>query len=44
MNERFVVSDDYSFFPFNVGPPSLAIYDNCMKLIVITGVIFLTDG
>ena len=42
VNERFVISDDHSSLPINVGVPSFATSCNCKQLIVINIVVFLT--
>ena len=34
-NERFVIYDDDSLLPINVGAPSFAIKNNCKQLMVI---------
>ena len=44
LNERFIISEDYSFLPINVGALSSAISSNCKKLIIMNAVVFLTTG
>ena len=44
VNERFVICENYSSLPINVGVPSFAISNNCKQLIVINTVVFLTTG
>ena len=41
-NERFVIHDDYSILPFNVGAPGFAISNDFKQLIVINTVVILT--
>ena len=42
MNEKFVIHDDYSSLPINIGAPSFAISNNCKKPTVIKTIVFLT--
>ena len=44
VNERFVISEDYSSLPINVGAPSFAISNNCKQLTVINTIVLLTSG
>ena len=44
VNERFVISGDFSSLPINVEVPSLAIIDNCKELTVIETIDFLTTS
>ena len=44
VNERFVVSDDYSLLPINVGVPSFATSDDCKQFMVMNTIVLLTTG
>ena len=44
VNERFVISEDYSLLPINVGAPSFATSSNCKQLMVMNTVVLLTTG
>ena len=44
VNERFITCDNYSSFSIKVGVPSLAISDNCKKVMVLNTVDFLATG
>ena len=44
VNERFILSDEYSLLPINVGAPSFIISNNCKQLIAINTKAFLTCG
>ena len=44
VNERFVILDDYSSLPINVGLLSFAISNNCKQLIVMNTIVLPTTG
>ena len=44
VNKRFVISEDYSLLPINVGAPRFATSKDGKQLMVINTVILLTTG
>ena len=44
VNERFIISDDYSLLPINVGAPNFATSNNCKQLTIMKTIVFLTSG
>ena len=44
LNERFVISDDNSSLPINVGAPIFATNDDSKQLKVMNTLVFLTTG
>ena len=44
VKERFMISDDYSSLPINVGIISFAKSNNCKKLMVMNTIDSLTTG
>ena len=44
VNERFVISEDYSSLPINVGMPSFAISNNCKQHIAMNTIVLITTG
>ena len=44
VNERFVITKDYSLLPINIGVPSFATSKDCKQLMVMNTVVLLTTG
>ena len=42
VNERFVICENYSSLPINVGAPSFAINNNCKQITIMNAVVLLT--
>ena len=44
VNERYVICEDHSSFPINMGAPRIAISNDYKKFTVIDTVVFLNAG
>ena len=44
MNERVVISDDYTLLPINIRAPSFAISNNCKQCMVMSTIVLLTNS